>query len=296
PPAADCWRAAFRDAFEIGIGPRGDTENEFQTLRLSVSPRTSDGDGAPCWFRRRDQHAGAGAVVAPGVAAASVPTGLGAGYTIEVKVPLALVPAALGDRPDLNLQVFDGDGDHRSTLSWSAWDWPRPDLDPYGWGRMVLAGYVAPLDRSTELLAPVVSVDPLPSFESPPTIHAAVSNGVPLGAGPAARGAVRVTEAGVEEGRLRATIEATASGTARVFVWTPSVWTGQSGDPLFRTTLRFDSAGARLIDVALPAPVAAALDGTSLVLVALVADEGGTAVAEHSLAPSQTPDDPLPFP
>ena len=140
---AECVAHWLADSVEILIDPRGTAsqtnKDTASTFKLGVFPFTNDptgsnGNGAngPCWSRDADNHQGyatgplADTVVdapnAPGVEVASSATWVGTnetttdhayaggGYDLEVKIPLAVLPAAVDPaRMGLNITPYDND-------------------------------------------------------------------------------------------------------------------------------------------------------------------------------------------
>jgi hypothetical protein len=73
------------------------------------------------------------------------------GYTLEVKIPLDLLPAAVDPaRLGLNIFIYDSDTQDKTgqtRLGWSNFNGVQGD--PYRWGHATLAGYTPPADRPT---------------------------------------------------------------------------------------------------------------------------------------------------
>src|SRR4051794_13502094 len=192
------WQA---DSVEILLDPRGNSSQVLKdtanTFKLGIFPFTNDptnrnGNGAngPCWSRDADNHQGystgplastvSDAPNAPGVQVASTATWVGSnetttphayaggGYDLEVKIPMADLPAAVDPaKLGLNITPYDNDDtsaagtttlrhiDNSTRLGWSALG--SVQSDPYRWGQASLTGYVPPSDRATTPTAPNVS-------------------------------------------------------------------------------------------------------------------------------------------
>lgn len=252
------WQA---DSVEILLDPRGtasqvlkDTANTFKLgiFPFTNDPSASNGNGAngPCWSRDADNHQGystgplAGTVSdapnAPGVQVASTATWVGTnqtttphayaggGYDLEVKIPLADLPAAVDPaKLGLNITPYDNDDtsaagtttlrhiDMSTRLGWSALG--SVQSDPYRWGRATMPGYTPPADRPTTPSAPNVSSPNLNGALSPQTIAQSARNDVPIS------GRVPTSGLKVLSGRLgSSSVElltlSRVSGTARLFL------------------------------------------------------------------------------
>ncbi|NEA34127.1 sugar-binding protein [Streptomyces sp. SID13031] len=188
------WQA---DSLEILLDPRGtasqvlkDTANTF---KLGIFPFTNDpaGNNGPCWERDADNHQGysSGPLSignAPGVQVATTAKWVGSnetttphayaggGYDVEVKIPLAALPAAVDPaKLGLNITPYDNDDtsaagtttlrhiDMSTRLGWSALG--SVQSDPYRWGQASLTGYTPPADRPTTPAPPNVS-NPAPDY------------------------------------------------------------------------------------------------------------------------------------
>jgi LmbE family N-acetylglucosaminyl deacetylase len=246
------WQA---DSVEILLDPRGtasqvlkDTANTF---KLGVFPFTNDpsgsnGNGAngPCWSRDADNHQGysTGPLStgnAPGVQVASTATWAGSnetttphayaggGYDLEVKIPLADLPAAVDPaKLGLNITPYDNDDtsaagtttlrhiDLSTRLGWSALG--SVQSDPYRWGLATLPGYTPPADRPTTPTPPNVSSPNLNGALSPQTIAQSARNGVPIsGRVPATD--LKILYAGLGRASVDLVTQSAGSGTARLF-------------------------------------------------------------------------------
>jgi hypothetical protein len=261
---AECVGHWLADSVEILIDPRGrasenamDTANTFKLgiFPFTNDPQNTNGNGAngPCWARDADNHQG----YSTGPLAATVPDGpnapgvqvfssatwvrsnettvdhayAGGGYRLEVKIPAAVLPAAIDpNRMALNITPYDNDNtaaqgtttlrhiDNSARLAWSTFG--SVQSDPYRWGRAVLPGYTPPASQPTTPGDPILA-KPLDSANSPQTIAQSARNGVPISGrdpAPADRG---LTISGVTfpGNELRLSFSAAAAGTVRAFLY-----------------------------------------------------------------------------
>jgi LmbE family N-acetylglucosaminyl deacetylase len=271
----ECVGHWLADSVEILIDPRGraseDAMDTASTFKLAVFPYTNDpsnfngnGVNGPCWSRDADNHQGfstgplaatvEGGPNATGVQVrssatwvASNDTGVGhayagGGYNLEVKIPMALLPAAT-DPADfgLNITPYDNDDNTAGTgstvlrhidmstrLAWSTFG--SVQSDPYRWGRATLPGYTPPADRPTTPAAPKLA-QPLDSANSPQTIAQSARNGVPISGrepAPESRG-LRINGATVSGTTVNLNVTAGAAGTARLFLYAVDPIDGDKG-------------------------------------------------------------------
>jgi hypothetical protein len=270
---AECVGHWLADSVEILLDPRGNSSvtnmDTATTFKLGIFPFTDDptdsngnGPNGPCWSRDADNHQGystgpladtvADPPNAPGVEVVSTATWVGTnetttdhayaggGYNLEVKIPMAVLPAAVDpDRLGLNITPYDNDDtaaagtttlrhiDQSTRLAWSAFG--SVQSDPYRWGLATLPGYTPPPDRPTTPADPNVSNPNLNGAESPQTIAQSARDGVPIsGRPPSDRLRIRDVELGRRAVELDLT--ATGRGTARIYLWTGEkgyipVWT-----------------------------------------------------------------------
>ncbi|WP_433175191.1 sugar-binding protein [Actinoallomurus sp. CA-150999] len=260
---ADCKRHWRTDSVEIALDPRGDAENTSTTFKTGILPTTTA--GSPCFERDADNHQGPGAQTAPGMKVASVVDKPYTGYTVETKIPLADLPAAV-DPAHLGLDIFIYDSDTtdktgQTRIGWSTWGGVQGD--PYRWGLATLPGYTPPPGRPTTAPPPVISKTAALSVNSPQSILQAARTGVPLAAGPAAprTDTARVTgRPTVSGGTVTFRLRATGPGTAYAYIW--------NGKILGSTKVNVTGAGTRTVTV----------PGTAGTLtVAFDAQAGGTA-------------------
>jgi hypothetical protein len=246
---AECvghWQA---DSVEILLDPRGtasqvlmDTANTFKLGIFPFSNDAANGNG-PCWSRDADNHQGysSGALDtgnAPGVQVASTARWVGSnettvphaysGYDLEVKIPLATLPAAVDPANlGLNITPYDNDDtsapgtttlrhiDQSTRLGWSALG--SVQSDPYRWGKATLPGYTPPADRPTTPAPPDVSNPNLNGALSPQTIAQSARNHVPI-SGRVPTDDLKILYAGLRPGGLDIVTLADGPGTARLFL------------------------------------------------------------------------------
>ena len=233
----ECVAHWLADSVELLIDPRGNASqtnrDTASTFKLGVFPYTDDpggtngnGPNGPCWSRDADNHQGystgpladtvADPPNAPGVEVASSATWVGSnettvdhsyaggGYNLEVKIPMAVLPAAVNpEHIGLNITPYDNDNtaaegtttlrhiDQSSRLAWSAFG--SVQSDPWRWGHATVAGYTPPADRPTTPSDPNVSNPNLNGVESPETIAQSARNGVPISGRPPAPPNRRIT-------------------------------------------------------------------------------------------------------
>jgi hypothetical protein len=236
-----------------------DTANTF---KLGIFPFTNDpanfngnGVNGPCWARDADNHQGfstgplaanvSDAPNAPGVVVKSTATWVGdnstttdhsygaqGGYNLEVKIPMADLPAAVDpDHMGLNITPYDEDNtaaagtttlrhiDQSTRLAWSTFG--SVQSDPYKWGHATLPGYTPPAGRPTTPPPPNVSNPNLNGIDSPQTIAQSARNGVPISGrvpAPANRG-ITVNSAVLKTGSVDIDIDAAGPGTLHAFLY-----------------------------------------------------------------------------
>ena len=274
-PTSDAKRHWRTDSVEIAIDPRGNSENTSSTYKVGVFPTTTE--GTPAAYRDADNRQGPVSETSPGFEVASVVSQPYAGYTLEVKIPFADLPAAV--RPDatgLNVFIYDSDTQDKTgqtRLGWSTWGGVQGD--PYRWGKASFEGYTPPPELPTEPIDPVIPSEVALSVNSPQSITQAASDGVALAGGPQAidliaiRGRPRIVGGDTLIVRLRAD----GPGTAHVFA------TDSAGRGLGSKVV--DVTGAGVVTVAVPFDPAA---GTpARVAAAFEADSGGTHSVSQAL-------------
>ena len=263
----ECVAHWLADSVEILIDPRGNGSQQLldtgAAFKLGVFPFTNDpansngnGMNGPCWERDADNHQGFAtgplaatvdqAPNAPGVQVASSATWVGSndttvghgygaagGYDLEVKIPMADLPAAVDpDHMGLNITPYDEDNtaaagtttlrhiDVSTRLAWSTFG--SVQSDPYRWGHATLPGYAPPADRPTTTAPPNVSHPNLDGVLSPQTIYQSAVDGVPISGrdpAPANDRIAAISKDKLNPPKVELTIEATGPGTATVFLW-----------------------------------------------------------------------------
>ncbi|MGW2315054.1 sugar-binding protein [Actinomadura luteofluorescens] len=220
--ADDCKRHWRTDSVEIGVDPRGDSENTSTTFKTGIFPKMSD--GKPCFERDADARQGPGEETAPGMRVASTVADPYDGYVIEAEIPFTALPTAVDPRRmGLNVFVYDSDTQDKTgqtRIGWSTWGGVQGD--PYRWGLVSLPGHTPPAGMPTTPPPPVMPTDATRSVNAPESIIQAVRTGVPLAAGPAAPRSDTARIAGrpsVSGGSATVRLLATGPGTAHVHVW-----------------------------------------------------------------------------
>ncbi|MEV2273370.1 sugar-binding protein [Nonomuraea africana] len=214
-PAADCKRHWRTDAVEVTLDPRGRSENTSTTFKAAVLPVTAE--GPPCFLRDADNRQGA---AVPGMrVAAKVSSGE---YTVEMAIPMEVLPGAVDPaRLGLNVLVYDSDTQDKTgqtRIGWSTWGGVQGD--PYRWGVATLPGYTPPQGRPTTPPDPVIPDTGLSSLDSPQSLEQAVSLGLPLGGGPAAKPSESAWVAAATGGgnAVEVRLRAAGPGKAHLFV------------------------------------------------------------------------------
>lgn len=237
----DCKRHWRTDSVEIALDPRGTSENTSTTFKAAILPHTTD--NAPCYERDADNRQGPGEETAPGmeIAATSHEDG-SAGYTVETRIALADLPAAVDpERLGLNLFVYDSDTQDltgQTRIGWSTWQGVQGD--PYRWGLAMLPGYTPPPDRPVEPLPPEIPGEAAQSVASPQSILQAVRTGIPVAGGPQAPITGRAWTSGparVKGDTVQGVLTATGPGSTTLTVWDPE------HGVLGSTTVKNDRAG-----------------------------------------------------
>jgi len=240
---------------------------QLTEFKLGVFPYTNDPDGSngngpngPCWERDADNHQGystgpladtvSDAPNAPGVEVASSATWVGTnetttdhayaggGYNLEVKIPMADLPAAV-DPAHIGLDITPYDNDNnaaqgsttlrhidagQSRLAWSAFG--SVQSDPWRWGHASVAGYTPPAGRPTTPEPPNVSSPNLNGVDSPQTIAQSARNGVPISGRDPAPPQNRIRDVDVDLSPSAATLRFRTNGTGRAHVF---LWSGNKG-------------------------------------------------------------------
>lgn len=284
-----CFGHWLTDSVELLIDPRGDSIDTSPTFKLGVFPFTDDPTGAngtgadgPCWSRDADNHQGfstgplaetiEAAPNAPGVQVAvsverdSSGAYAGGGYAVEIEIPLADLPAAVGptstapagaaeandvdpEYMGLNLTPYDSDTQDfigQTRTAWSAFG--SQQSEPSRWGHAYLEGYVPPADRATEAPDAIIPDTALRGVDSPQTIYqSAVRGGTISGVQPSE--ALTVGDVTIADGTVAIDVESTETGSVSAFLWngdaryTP-VWTSSCPDDEFGFDACSESDGA----------------------------------------------------
>jgi LmbE family N-acetylglucosaminyl deacetylase len=218
--AADCKRHWRTDSVEIAVDPRGDAENTSTTFKTGILPFTAG--AGPCFERDADNDQGPGSSTAPGMEVASSVSSPYDGYTVETKIPMSDLPAAVDpQRMALDIFVYDSDTDDKTgqtRIGWSTWGGVQGD--PYRWGLATLPGYTPPPGRPTTAPPPVMPKTAALSVNSPQSIIQAAATHVPLAAGEAAPRSVRlVGHPAVRNGSVTFRLRTTGAGVVHAYVW-----------------------------------------------------------------------------
>ncbi|HVL97395.1 MAG TPA: sugar-binding protein, partial [Solirubrobacteraceae bacterium] len=282
-PPADCKRHWRTDSVELTIDPQADSENTSTTFKSGIFPSTDDpaNGNPPCFERDADNHQGPGPETAPGMAVASTVSSPYRGYTIEARIPMAVLPAAVDpQRMGLNVLVYDSDtqdktGLHR--LGWSTWGGVQGD--PYRWGHAQLEGYQPPAGRPATAPKPTVPDTAVQSVASPQSLLQAVATGVAPGAHPAARPhrSAELRTVTLQGNELRVRLRARAAGTAHLFAWTGDRAAASAEEA-------FTRRGTRTVSWTLDEAARAAIAEDGVVLLGFANRRG--AVAAAALTPT----------
>lgn len=260
--AERCFGHWLVDSVEFLLDPMSGSRDTSTTFKSGVFPFTDDPAGSngngidgPCWSRDADNHQGfstgpladtvTGAPNSPGqqvaVSAARNADGtfVDGGFTVEVKIPLANLPAAVvssaaptGDASTnvvdprylgLNVTPYDSDvltfiGQTRN--AWSPFG--SQQSEPYRWGHAYLDGYSAPSSRSETASPAIIPDTALKGVESPQSIYQSAVRGVTI-AGLAASRELAVSSVAIDGDDVRIQVAATEGGTLRAYAY--------SGDP-----------------------------------------------------------------
>ncbi|MGW9213228.1 sugar-binding protein [Embleya sp. NPDC055664] len=180
---ADCKRHWRTDSIEIDLDPQGRSDDTSTTFKAAVFPFTAP-DSGPCAERDGDNRQGPANTTAPGMTIASTVTEPYTGYTVEAKIPLADLPAAVDpERLTANILVYDSDTQDntgRSRLAWSPYG--SAQADPYVWGTAHLPAYI-PSPGQPEMPAEI-PLEATQSANSPASVAQSRRTGIPLAGGP----------------------------------------------------------------------------------------------------------------
>jgi LmbE family N-acetylglucosaminyl deacetylase len=267
------WRT---DSVELTLDPRGNSRDTSTTFKVGLFAVTDDPahGNPPAGYRDADNHQGPIAVTAPGMQLASTVSAPYAGYTIEARIPLSDVPAAVdSERMRFNVLIYDSDTQDRTGQTRLAWSpWGAVQASPYLWGAAKLSGYVPPPGRSTDPREPVIPLDVARSVESPQSILQSSKDRVPLaGARAAPRGdrAWITSRPSLENSAVTLRLRSNGPGTAYVFAWT-----GERTAASIQ--LRLTPGRGQEVRMPVSAADGEELARRGLVLVAFEADAGGT--------------------
>jgi len=271
-----CFGHWLVDSVEVLLDPMSGSRDTSTTFKSGIMPFTDDPTGSagngvngPCWSRDADNHQGfssgplaatitqapnsPGQLVAVSVTRNSDGTYQGGSYTIETKIPLANLPAAVvtGKAPTgsaatnvvdahylgLNVTPYDSDTQDFIGKTRTAWSpFGSQQSEPYRWGHAYLAGYTAPSGRSTTASAPIIPATALHGVESPQTIYQSATRGVTISGLPASH-SLTVTDVSVRGSKATIRLISREAGTVRAYAWSGNpgmipVWkTSCSGDP-----------------------------------------------------------------
>ncbi|GAA0594136.1 PIG-L family deacetylase [Streptomyces crystallinus] len=180
---ADCKRHWRTDAVEIALDPRGRSDDTSTTFKTGILPFTKGGSG-PCAERDADNRQGPASRTAPGMAVASAVTDPYRGYSVEVRIPLDILPASVDpDRLAANVLLYDSDTADRTGQTRLAWSpYGSAQADPYVWGTLRLPGYVPPPDHPAQPAR--IPQEAARSSDSKASLEQARRTGVPLAGGP----------------------------------------------------------------------------------------------------------------
>lgn len=273
-----CFGHWLVDSLEILLDPSGDSVDTSTTFKTGVFPFTDDaenvnGNGVdgPCWSRDADNHQGfstgplaelvEGGLNSPGqeVAVQAVVEAdgsyAGGGWDVEVKIPLANLPAAVGptsaaptgaqatnavDPEYLGLNVTPYDSDTQDFIGKTRTAWSAvggQQSEPYRWGHAYLDGYTPPVDRSTVSDEPIIPDTALLSVDSPQSVWQSATRGVTLSGQQPSR-SLTVSDVSITDSEVTVALDSTEAGTARVFLTdgdlthTP-VWTSSCAEDVY---------------------------------------------------------------
>ena len=280
-PTNDAKRHWRTDSVEIAIDPRGESENTSTTFKVGVFPTTADA-GAPAAYRDADAFQGPVAETAHGLEVASRLKEPYAGYTLEVKIPLAAVPAAI-DPAEMAMNIFIYDSDTQdktgqTRLGWSTWNGVQGD--PYRWGLTLLEGYTPPADRPREPGEPRMPLEATRSVTSPQSILQSARDGVALAGNPAvppAQSVAIVAGPTVTGDNVSADLRAKGDGTAYVFVW-------NGVEAVARQEVALTAGQTQTVNLPLGEVGGAYLEGIGQLLVGFEAQTGGTASLARAIS------------
>ncbi|WP_413450357.1 PIG-L family deacetylase [Georgenia phoenicis] len=254
-----CFGHWLVDSVEVLLDPQATSRDTSTTFKSGIMPFTDDptgeagtGPDGPCWSRDTDAHQGfssgpladtveqgpnsPGQEVAVSVTRGADGSYEGGSYTVETKIPLANLPAAVGptsavptgdlatndvDPQFLGLNVTPYDSDTQDFIGKTRTAWSpfgSQQSEPYRWGHAYLEGYEPPADRPTEPADPIIPDTALMGVESPQTIYQSAVRGVTISGLPASRG-LTVSDVEIGNPSVTLSLDAAEAGTVRAFVW-----------------------------------------------------------------------------
>jgi LmbE family N-acetylglucosaminyl deacetylase len=218
---ADAKRHWRTDSVEITIDPQGNSENTSSTFKVGIFPTTTE--QKPAAYRDADNHQGPIELTAPGMEIASkINEENYNGYTMEVKIPFSVLPAAVDpEKFAFNIFIYDSDTKDKTgqtRLGWSTWGGVQGD--PYRWGHGKLKDYQPDGNLLQQSKEPIIPMDVTKSILSPQSILQSSLNGVPLASGQAAeKDSIQIIEKPkVDLSTVKVKLKA-QPGTANVFLW-----------------------------------------------------------------------------
>jgi hypothetical protein len=191
----------------------------------------------------------------------------GGSYTIEMKVPLDVLPAAAGPTSTpptgdpvsnvvdptyvgLNITPYDSDTQNfvgQTRLAWSPFG--SQQSEPYRWGHAYLDGYEPPANRPTTPRDAIIPDSALRGVDAPQTIYQSATNGVTISGLNPTR-AMAVSGVTLGESAVDVRFSSGEAGTARLFLWS-----GQHGYiPVFESSCPGDYDGFTACDPSDGAP------------------------------------------
>ncbi|MHA7861681.1 PIG-L family deacetylase [Tessaracoccus sp. Y36] len=253
-----CFGHWLVDSVEVLLDPLGGSRDTSTTFKTGIMPFTDDASGAagqgpngPCWSRDADNHQGfssgplattvEGGPNSPGQEVAvdfdlnEDGTYVDGGFTVEVKIPLENLPAAVvtstaptgaqatnvvdPDYLGLNVTPYDSDVATFIGKTRTAWSpFGSQQSEPYRWGHAYLDGYAAPEGRSTTPDTPQIPDQALLGVESPQTIYQSAARGVTI-AGLNASRALTVQDVSFDDDGATISVASAKAGTLRAFAW-----------------------------------------------------------------------------
>ncbi|MEU9507965.1 sugar-binding protein [Micromonospora sp. NPDC048170] len=217
----DCKRQRRTDSVEIIVDPKGNSTDTSTVFKAGIFPITDDpaNGNPPCWQRDADNRQGPGETTAPGMTVVSKVTAPYTGYTLEARIPFAVLPDAIDPaRMGFNVLVYDSDTQDlssQSRLGWSTFTGVR--ADPYRYGLVTLPG-LTPAQRQPS--TPVFPDTAARSVHSPQTIAQSAVDGVaPAAVARLPERALKLTGQRQVAGGVQVTVQADRAGTVYLHTW-----------------------------------------------------------------------------